>query len=411
MPQEGAIASVRRFVYGEEAGLAGVVSVWIVPNAYQDLAAVADYTQLPDNRQLGKRKAKKHSHKGPKITTFSVNFKLTEDTDAMWGPWFEAALGKVNANANLAINGAGTNTASVGTILSGVPDPVVKTEYNSGPPDYLPVKIYDGTTITWAIQNRKGARTITAYKNTTQCGGHSYQQDPTASLLSFSVQIDQGDEPNAESYLLQGLVPRQLELQFATGDRVGFALAADGSDWDGPHYDAAEIDDPEEFGEEFIGTVWDVHLQPLDTPSAPVQLRLITITGVNLTPSWIRRTFAKGRTATGTVPGSDIGNWRQNTHFDAPLVLTVDPQDTDPDWVDDYEEGTELCLHLVGYSGDPGDTAGPHVITITFAQVVIDKKPTQVDTNGVLSYQIVCFVEESLDTTHQTQCSVNFFNS
>ncbi len=409
MPQSGALTSVKRFVYGEEDGIGGVVSVWIVPSAYQDLAAVADYTQLPDNRQLGRRKAKKHAHKGPKITQFSVNFKLTEDTDALYGPWFKAALGKRNANANLAANLAGTNNASGGAISSGVPDPVIKVEYSTGAPDYLPVKTRNGAGFVFAIQSRIGARTVTAYKNTTQCGGHSYQQDPTASTVYLAVQLDQGDEPDAESYLLQGLTPRQLELQFATGDRVGFALAADGSDWDGPSYDATEVEDPPEFDEEFLGYVWDVHLQAMNPPSAPVQLRLISITGVNLTPSWIRNTYAKGRTPSGAVPGSDISGFRQNTHFDAPLVLTVDTQDTA--WVDDFEEETELCLHLVGYSGDPGDAAGVHVITITYFQVVIDKKPTPTDTNGQLGYQLACFVEESLDMTDPTQCSVNFFNS
>lgn len=410
MAQRGALTSVKRFAFGEEDALGGTVSVWLDPNAYSDCAYVADYEMLPDQRQRGTRKANHRSHKGQKITQFNFNFKLTEDTDSIYGVLFKAALGTLNANANLAINSGGTNNATTGTISSGVPDPAVKIEYDSGAPDYLPVKTYNGTTITWAIQNRKASRTISAYKNSTQCSGHSYQQSPSANLVSLGLQCDQGSEPNSESYRMYGLVPQTLELQYSPTDRAGFAVAMEGTDWEGPSFSETDIEEQPAFNEEFVGWAWDVHIQSLASPSAPVQVPIVAISGLNLCPSWLKNLAAKGRTSSGTIPGSAISNFKQSIHFEAPVVLTIDIQDTA--WVTGFEAETPYCVHLVGYSGDPSDSAGTKVITITFFRAILDKKPVPTDVSGgIVGYQLPFIIEESSDTTHQTACAVCFFNS
>jgi hypothetical protein len=408
MAQRGALVAVKRWAYGEEASLAATPAAWIDPHAYSDTVVTADYVMNVDGRQLGARKKNSRSHKGPKVTKFATKMRITEDSNTILGPFIKAALGLQVADSPLVINAGGTNNVTTGTLTSGTPDPVVKITYDSGVPDYLPVKTYNATTITWAIQTRIAARTVSSYKNANQCTGDCYQQDPTANFVSFSIQADQGSEPDAESYLLQGLVPMKLELELPLQDRAGFMLEMEGSDWDGPSYAETDIEEQPAFSEEFLGYAWDVHIQSLGSPAAPTQQPLVSISGLNLAPTWIKQAYAKGRTSTGTVPGSDIAGWRQGQHFTQPLVITLDIQDTD--WVTAFEAETKYLIHMVGYSGDPSDAA-TKVMTITFFEAYLDKKPEPTDVNGVVGHALTFLISESTDTTHQTQCAVAFFNS
>lgn len=412
MAQRGASVEIKRFAFiAEVGGVRGTNGTVTNPTAYSGVSWAPMNQMLTDGRQLGSRKSVFENHIGRKDCEFSFSMKLTENTMAGYGPIFAAALGKTWANVALTLN-AGVNTASTGTISAGVPDPIVKVEYNSGLPDYLPVKSYTGTTITWAITSRIGARTATAYKNALACAGNCYQQDPTADYASFKIECDQGSEPNDMSYQLQGMVPTVLELDLPLQDRAGFNVTMKGCDFDDTGAaTTANVIEHTTFAEEFLGWVWDVNIQDLTTPVGATQQPLVALSGCNLAPTWIENVYAAGRAAAAVVQGSPVSGWKQGVHFTQDLVITVDV--TVPAWLTAFKAGTKYQIFLTGYSGNPSAAPNARVLCLWFPECILNTRPAEVDVNGIVAHQLSFCVKESLDVIAglRSHCAVAFFNS
>jgi hypothetical protein len=412
MAQRGALTEVRRFAYSPETGgVRGATGTFVTPTAYSDLNAVAIQEELVDGRQLGSVKSEFASHLGGKSATLGFSMKLTENSVTHCGQLIKAALGKQYSQTALTLDTGSTN--AITKISAGVPDPIIKITYNTGRPDYLPVKTYDATDITHAILSRKGARTVAGVfnaKETSTPAGACYAKDHTADYLSFHAEVDQGSEPDSNSWQLQGLVPSKLELAFQTQDRVGFDVEMTGVDWSGPAATHANVTDQGSFTKEFLGYVWYCNIQDLGTPAAAVQSPVVAIAGLNLAPTWIPNTYSAGRAANSTIPGSNVNGWKQGVHFTQDLEITLDT--IDQDWDTARQSKTKYQLLLTGYAGQPGD-ADTNVIVIWFPEVVLNGKPEEVDVNGIVGYKLRFKVQHSLDITaaHQTSCVVAFFNS
>lgn len=408
--QRGAMAEVKRFnIAPQSGGIRSAAGTFLNPSGYADLELTPTQAVLKDGRQLNSRKSKHKSFLGEKAIDFSCSAKLHENTCVQYGTIFEGALGKKWANTTLAINSGGTNSVTVGTISSGVPDPIVKIEYTTGLPDYVPVKTYDATTITWGIQTRKAARTVSAYYNATDRDGECYSQDPAAPTIYFYIEADQGAEPNDLSWTASGFVPTVLELTLPLQDRAGIAITMTGTDFDDSgSASTPDIIEQTDFDEEFLGYVWDVNIQSLGTPAAPTQQPLVAITGCNFAPTWVKNMYSAGRAASAAIPGSAAQGWKQGVHFDAPLVITLDVQNTA--WLAALQARTKYQIFLTGYSGQPDDAPSTSVMCVLFREATLEVIAS-VDTNGIMGHQLTFTIHESLDSTHRSQCDVAFFNA
>ena len=413
MAQRGALSDVKRFAYAPEtAGVRGTAGTFVNPSGYSDLTGLAGQENLPDGRQLGSVKSEFEGHVGMKTASLSFSMKLTENSITHCGQLIKAALGKQYSQTALVLNAAG-NTSAVTKITSGVPDPIVKITYTTGRPDYLPVKSYTATDINHAILSRIAARTVNGVfnaKETTSPAGACYAKDHTADYLSFKAEVDQGVEPNSNSWQLQGLVPSKCELAFQLQERVGFDIELTGVDWSGPAATHANVTDQGSFSKEFLGYVWDCNIQDLATPVAAVQIPLVAVAGFDLAPTWVPNTYSGGRAANSTLLGSNVNGWKQGIHFTKALEITVDT--IDQAWDTAYQSRTKFQLLLTGYAGQPGD-ADTNVIVLWCPEVILDEKPEEVDVNGIMGYKLKFKVKHSLDLTaaHQTSCVVALFNS
>ena len=413
MAQRGALVDVRRFMYAPESGgVRGTPGTTVNPSAYSDLAGVAAQEDLPDGRQLGAVKSEFEAHIGMKSATLGFSIKLTENSVTHAGQIIKAALGKQYSQTALVLNAVG-NTSAVTKITSGVPDPIVKITYTTGRPDYVPVKSLTATDINHAILSRIGARTVNGVfnaKETSTPAGACYAKDHTADYLSFYAELDQGVEPNSNSWQLQGLVPSKCELGFVQQDRVGFDIEMTGVDWSGPAATHANVTDQGSFSKEFLGYVWDCNIQDLATPVVPTQIPIVAIAGLDLAPTWVPNTYSQGRAASATLPGSNVNGWKQGIHFTKDLEITVDT--IDQAWDTGYQAKTKYQIFLTGYAGQPGQ-ADTNVIAIWLPECILNAKPEETDVNGVVGYKLKFKVKHSLDITaaQQTSCVVAFFNS
>ncbi len=413
MAQRGALVDVKRFAYAPETGgVRGNPGTFVNPTAYSDLAGVAAQEDLPDGRQLGSVKSEFEAHIGMKSASLSFSAKLNENSVTHVGQIIKAALGKQYSQTALVLNAVG-NTNAVTKITSGVPDPIVKITYTTGRPDYLPVKSLTATDINHAILSRIGARTVNGVfnaKETTSPAGACYAKDHTADYLSFKAEVDQGVEPNSNSWQLQGLVPSKCELGFILQDRVGIDVEMTGVDWSGPAATHANVTDQGAFSKEFLGYVWDCNIQDLGTPVAAVQIPLVAIAGLDFSPTWIPNTYSAGRAANSTLPGSNVNGWKQGIHFTKDLEITVDI--IDQAWDTAYQAKTKFQIFLTGYAGQPGE-ADTNVMCIWLPEVVLNAKPEETEVNGIMGYKLKFKVKHSLDiqAAQQTSCVVAFFNS
>jgi len=408
MAQRGTKSDIKRFAYAPESGgVRGSASGWVKPGAFQNLSKNLSTESLEDQRQLTSRKAKFASHIGEKTAEISLSFMLNENIVSDYDDFFECALGTKAANTALAINSGGTNSATVGAISSGVPDPIVKVTYNTGAPDYLPVKTYTGSVITWGIQSNIGARTAASYKNAAQCTGACYYETPGADIISLAAEVDADQEPGSLGWSVQGLVPSSLALNYDLAGRCGFDATLTGVDWaqGSVSNTGSPTNTPTSF---FLGWNWDVSIQSLSSPAALTKQPVVAVSGVELAPEWIPNTYAAGRTSTGTVPGSSKNGWKRGVSFNAPIQITLDTQAAS--WITDRFSKTAFSLFLTGYDGAPSSSSA-RAVCIWFPEVVLTAQPEPTDINGIEGVQLSFQVQESSLTTLQHKCSVAFFNS
>jgi len=282
--------------------------------------------------------------------------------------------------------------------------------YDSGVPDYLPVQAYNATTITSAIQSRIGARAVTDIQNPSECSGGCFQQEEAADLISLRAEVDRASEPDALSYLLQGMVPTRLALNMPLNERATFEVELMGCDWSGPSYSTSNVGDMPDWSDEFNG--WNVELSIYDpsTPAAHSNEGLVAIENLNLAPTWTPNERAIGRTSSGTVPGSAVNGWRQGVHFSEDLLITFDIIDTD--WFTRRGAGTVIGIAIVIYNKAAGATPDK-AFCINLPACVVNALPVETPVNGVMGHQAPLKVRKStvIASAHRSKCAVAFFNA
>jgi len=411
MAQRGALETVRRMdISKETGGVRGSATGYLNVSAYENVTVMAEQENLPDAGPLDSNKDPRPSQPGPKTCGLNFSFKLTEDTYAQYGALFEAALGSEVAASSLTANLGGTQNATTGTISAGTPSPWVKVTYDSGVPDYLPVQAYNATTITYAIQSRIGARAVTDIQNPSECSGGCFQQEEAADLISLRAEVDRASEPDALSYLLQGMVPTRLALNMPLNERATFEVELMGCDWSGPSYSTSNVGDMPDWSDEFNG--WNVELSIYDpsTPAAFSNEGLVAIENLNLAPTWTPNERAIGRTSTGTVPGPAVNGVRQGVHFSEDLLITFDTIDTD--WFTRRGAGTVIGIAIVIYNKAAGATPDK-AFCVNLPACVVNALPVETPVNGVMGHQAPLKVRKStvIASAHRSKCAVAFFNS
>lgn len=410
MAQRGALDGVRRIAIAEESGgVRGTPGTWRNPSNYQGLSVALTEGEIPNERQLNSRKETFASFAGERGGTVAFQAMLSENTFGDLGPVFKAALGGERAASSLAINAGGTNNATGGAFSSGTPDPIIKVEYNTGAPDILPVKTVSGGAFVYAIKSAIASRTVTAYKNASQCAGGCFFEDPAADLITHALELDNGAEPDAIAYSVQGAIVEDLSLAFDVGARTGLSVGFRVADWT----DADTVSntaDPAEPSDLFAGWTADLALQSLSTPDFFVALPLVSLSGVQFAPEWIDQRAAKGRTSSGATPGSAITGYKQGVHFAEPIGIGIDIQARAR--LASRRTGEKFTAFLRLFSGVPG-AVGTRCVAVWFPELVLTSTPSETVVNGVIGQTLSLKVQESsgLTASLKTKCAVAFFNS
>jgi len=357
MAARGARITKQRISLMQESAL-GTASVGTVKHlaGLEGVAFTATQERYEDGSQANDRNYQLAPWLGEKKNTLSFRLPLHKQLGVNAVDIAQAALGGKRGSTDL--SGTGTYTTTSFAYSGGTPHDWVMFEDAAGRKIPRPIaRVAAG--VAYLGMALPTGYTPTSVKNPNQYGaatGFSCYEDPNAQFLSLQAEIDRPGEPDVVNYILKAMVPNQLRMSLAQGQRRMIDVGLQGTDWSqSTGSNIADAAKPTKHAGSWqtdcyiLSDFASLGANPAKTP--------ILSYSVNHAPEWLMLPGTTGRAGSNedTIPASPLIEWRRGKSL-AEGTIEIVTAFAATAWETGRAAETEFDIALMDYLGNPSGT-------------------------------------------------------